>query len=524
MELGKLIEALSQPAAYPFAVAPVQVAQTHISVVFLAGSFAYKIKKPVQPGFLDFSTLEKRQFYCEEEVRLNRRLAPDVYLGVVPVTARDDTVQFEGPGPAVEWAVKMVRLPDEATLHAQLERDEGSVAQAELLARRIAEFHRNAPPAAIAADFAAVSRNVLDVLDRGEWQASGKATRTIHQRLRQLTEERLSQLRPLVETRAMRGTTRDCHGDLHLDHVYYFPDRPPPGDLVIVDCIEFNGRFRFIDPVADMAFAAMDFTYHGRRDLARVFSEVYFRETGDQEGRDLLELYTSYRAAVRAAVDRMKAEEPEVSPDERRRAWESVQRHELLALGQLESASKRPCLLLVGGLPGSGKSTLARALADRAGFEVIRSDVVRKQLAEGPGKPGPGNSLYSEDWHRHTYGACLATTVQWLGAGKRVLVDATFRRERDRHSFLAAARRTCVPAGLLICQARPPVVQARLAQRRGDVSDADWQVYLATAREWEAIGLETDALMRTINTEGSESEVTPRALAALIELGLWENR
>src|SRR5262249_19211033 len=154
------------------------------------------------------------------------------------------------------------------------------------------------------------------------------------------------------------GMTRDCHGDLHLDHVYYFPERQPPGNFVIVDCIEFNERFRYIDPVADMAFAVMDFMYHGRPELARAFRDAYFRASADAEGRALLPLYMAYRAAVRASVDGMKAREPEVAEAQRRRARVSSRRHWQLALGRLEKPSKRPCLLLIGGLPGTGKSTL----------------------------------------------------------------------------------------------------------------------------------------------------------------------
>src|SRR5262249_10832169 len=155
-----------------------------------------------------------------------------------------------------------------------------------------------APVASRAADYEAVSRNVLDVLDQSTSQVGVTVTRRVYERLKHLTEERLRQLRPLIEARAARGMTRDCHGDLHLDHVYYFPDRQPPGNFVIVDCIEFNERFRYIDPVADMAFAVMDFMYHGRPELARAFRDAYFRASADAEGRALLPLYMAYRAAV----------------------------------------------------------------------------------------------------------------------------------------------------------------------------------------------------------------------------------
>src|SRR5262249_5136357 len=216
MDLAALVDALSDPRAYPFAVLQIDVRQTHISVVFLAGPFAYKIKKPVAPGFLDFSTLAKRLYFCEEEVRLNRRLATDIYLGVVPVCTDGASVFVEGAGEAVEWAVKMVRLPEDATLHARLERSEVSFALAEAFARRIAAFHRDAKAGTHIASFEVVSGNMLDVLVQSKPHVSATLSSEVYARVLNLTEEALHHNRGLIEARAARGMTRDCHGDLHL--------------------------------------------------------------------------------------------------------------------------------------------------------------------------------------------------------------------------------------------------------------------------------------------------------------------
>lgn len=522
MELAGLIHALSDPAAYPFKVSQIEIRQTHISVVFLVESFVYKIKKPVAPGFLDFSTWEKRRHFCEEEVRLNRRLAPDVYLGVVPITQDARRVRMEGTGEAVEWAVKMVRLPEEATLHARLERGEVDSRLVEALARKIAAFHRDARAGGHVASLELVSRNLKEVLSQSKRHVGTTISAAVYDRLFKLTEEALRQNGDLIESRAVRGKTRDCHGDLHLDHVYYFPDRPSPNDLVVVDCIEFNERFRFIDPVADVAFAAMDFVYHGYRDLSRTFTAAYFVATGDEEGRALLPLYTSYRAAVRGSVDGMKVTEPEVSEPERQRALASAQAHWLLALGELESASRRPCLFLVGGLPGTGKSTVARALAGRADSEVIRSDVVRKELAGIANEERAGEATYSPEWNDRTYAACLERAEQMLFEGRRVLIDATFRQERHRQMFLDTARRWCVPCAFIVCSAPPAVVQERLDQRRHDVSDADWSVYLTAASSWEAPSAATRGRMRMLDTTGSWEELNRRAQELLAEQGVCE--
>ncbi len=339
MDLAHVIETLSAPAAYPYPVETVDVRQTHISAVFLAGNCVYKIKKPVKLDFLDFSTLEKRRHACAEEVRLNRRLAPEVYLGVVPVARTDDGLEFEGAGEVVEWAVKMQRLPDEATIQQRLGRGEVTAELIDSLARRIASFHRTADTNERIAGFGrfeAVSRLILDVLTESRPHVGTTVSEPVFARVGELAEQALARLRPLIEARAARGMPRDCHGDLHLDHVYYLPHNEPPGDLVIVDCIEFNERFRFMDPVADMAFPVMDLTFHDRPDLAGRFADAYFRATGDNEGRALLPLYTAYRATVRGMVEGLELTEKEVPEAERTAALIRARAHWLLAQRELE--------------------------------------------------------------------------------------------------------------------------------------------------------------------------------------------
>jgi uncharacterized protein len=527
MDFPRLLEALSAPAAYPYPVGVVEVRQTHISAVFLAGPHAYKVKKPVNPGFLDFRTLAQRRHFCEEEVRLNRRLAPQVYLGVVPVARTPDGVQVEGEGEVIEWAVKMERPPDEATLQERLRRGQVGVELVEALARRVASFHRGAEAnerIAAFGRFGAVARLVRDVFGQAAPQVGTTVSRAVFDRVQTLAEGALTCLRPLIERRAARGLTRDCHGDLHLDHVYFFPERQAPGDLVIVDCIEFNERFRFSDPVADMAFPAMDLAFSGRRDLARAFADAYFHASGDEEGRGLLALYTAYRAAVRGTVEGLLLAEREVPEPDRAAALGRARAHWLLALTELEAPGRRPCLLLVAGLPGTGKSNLARGLAAQAGFRVIRSDVVRKDLAGLPGgetrPPHLRESVYTTAWTERTYGECLRRAERLLADGERVLVDATFREERQRQTLLEAAGRWGVPESLLLCQADPTTVRQRLEARQEDVPDADWSVYRRLAGDWEEFGPLTRSALHPLSTEDSPEQVLSRALAVLRQAGL----
>ncbi|MCE9529617.1 MAG: AAA family ATPase [Planctomycetes bacterium] len=430
MKLEQLITDLSSPVAYPHSVEHVRICQTHLSVVFLAGPFVYKIKKAVRFDFVDFGSLETREHFCREEVRLNRRLAPNVYLDVVPITQNGAEVLVEGSGVPIEWAVKMRWLPDDASLKHALLHGDVDRRTVEKLARRIAKFHASAASNASIAQFGrfdVVAGNARDNLRDLSSRVGCVISRSVFERLTTLTESSLSRLRQLIERRAQLGVPRDTHGDLRLEHVYLFPEQAEPNDLVIIDCIEFCERFRFADPVSDMAFLVMDLAANGRRDLAKIFADAYFQASGDDEGRALLPFYVSYRAAVRAKVGAMKSDEPEVPPIERESALARSRARAIQAMSELDEPGNRPCLILMAGLPGTGKSSLANDLAQHAHLNVIRTDVVRKELAA---LADSAVSIYTDDWHERTYKECLRRADAFLFEGKRVIVDSFANRHR----------------------------------------------------------------------------------------------
>ncbi|MFQ5913064.1 MAG: AAA family ATPase [Nitrospinota bacterium] len=527
MEFQRLIEALSRSEAYPHPVDGVSVLQTHISGLFLAGPYAYKVKKPLNLSFLDFSTLERRRQFCREEVRLNRRLAPGVYLDVLPVTLREGRVRMGGEGEIVDYAVQMKRLPEERTLLRILQRGRLEAATLQELARRIAAFHESAESSGEISRWGrweVVAGNSRENFEQVKPSVGLSLSRRVFEKIRALTERELERRRPCIESRAERGVPRDTHGDLHLDHVYFFPDERPPGDLVILDCIEFNERFRYADPAADSAFLAMDLEFRGRRDLSRLFTDAYFAASGDEGGREVLPFYKAYRAVVRGKVEGIKAREAEVPALERDRALQGAKSHFLLALEILASPAERPCLVLVGGLPGTGKTLLAGRLERLSGFARIASDVVRKELAgvrEREETAAPfGEGIYTDEWNDRTYTACLERAEAHLFEGKRVLVDASFREERRRRAFLEAAHRWGVPVLFLQCEADAELVKARLERRGRDFSDADWKIYRESAAGWEPLGNETARVARPVPNTGKPEEAVKTALGILSAEGL----
>jgi len=527
MNLERILRDLLDPRAHPGAAdAPVLV-QTHASAVVLAGEHVYKLKKPVDLGFLDYSTLARRKAMCEAEVALNRRLAPGVYLGVVPICEIGGRAVLGGAGEPVEYAVHMRRLPEEATLAARVRAGPVDAVVLEDIGRRIARFHaeaRRGPDVAAWAVFERVRENCRDNFAGLAPHAGAVAPVEELLRLQLETEAELDAQRDRIERRARAGVPCETHGDLRLEHVYL----PAPGEIVVVDCIEFSPRYACADPAADIAFLAMDLCAHGAWPEARVLLRAYFDASGDEDGRDLVPLYVAYRSGVRAKVRALQANAPGIPAAQRAEALQLARAHVQLAVGELAPAGERPCLVLVGGLPGTGKSVLSSGLSAEARLEWLRADAIRKELAGldplSSGRSEVRAGIYTPEWNDLTYGECLARAKNLLFAGRRVLVDASFKEERRRLEFLDAARDWGVPAFFLECTSSPDLVRGRLESRTRDPSDADWGIYQHVQRTWEALRPRTQAVHATVDTSGPRPESLQKALAALAGAGLVGDR
>jgi len=490
------ITCLCNPALYPEPTSAVQHLQTHISHIFLTDQYAYKVKKPVDFGFLDFTSLEKRQFYCHEELRLNRRLSPDIYLEVV--TLWDDGqggLTFSGDGMVREYAVKMRRMPADRIMARLLEQGGVTTSEIALIAEKVAGFHATAERGAAIAPFGAIAA-IRENWDENLLQAAPYCGRTLsvsdHSLISAWVSTYLEQHRDLLEQRVQQGFIRDCDGDLHSENICL------DGQVHIFDCIEFNQKFRYSDTVADVAFLAMDLENHGRRDLAEQFVADYLALSGDTGLRGVLPLYLVNRAFIRGKVESFRLDDPLMPAPEKEAAAERARRFFRLARGYIVRERLVPTLFMTCGLTGCGKSAVAAELAFQLGLELISSDLERKRLA-GVASTERNPAIYTDQWNQATYQELYRRGAALLSHGRSVLLDATFRSRQERAHAIELAR-TCNAQAVILCPDCPEaVIRQRLAERqqRGDaVSDGTWDVYLQQAQQFELPTADEALLLR----------------------------
>ena len=499
----RLLAALSRPAVFGPDCGRVERLETHISCVFLAAHYAYKIKKAVDFGFLDFTTLAARRFFCTEELRLNRRLAPALYLDVVPITGSIDAPVLGGDGPALEYAVKMREFPQDALASRILVRGELSPADIDALAGKVAAFHDSSgvvprdgtfgSPEEILRvarqNFAQLRPHVATAVERDELEE-----------LRVWTDREHAACQGAFLRRRKEGFIRECHGDLHLNNIARIGD-----ELVIFDCIEFNEAMRWIDVMNEVAFTVMDLHYRGRVDLARRFLNAYLERTGGYAGLTVLRFYLVYRAMVRAKIARLRAAQLEAGAA-RRALLAEYRAHVTLARSYAQPT--RPALLVTHGLAGCGKTTLSQMLLETIGAVRIRSDVERKRMhgldAHERGATGIDRGLYAAGATEATYRELGALARQVVGAGFVAIIDATFLNRWQRDLFRNLAIELGIAFVIVDFTARNSTLRERIAQRAAagsDASDADLGVLDYQLRACEPLAPEEQAFVVAYDSE-----------------------
>lgn len=500
-----LIQALQNPALYDHPVRSFQLIETHISQVILTGDYAYKIKKPMNFGFLDFSTLDRRKHFCEEEVRLNRRLASKLYLEVLPITGTPEQPVIGGNGEPFEYAIRM-RQFDQSQLFDRLqERGELTPELLASVARQTAEFHEQLP--SIADDkplgtpeavYAAMQENfdqIRPLID----------DKTLHAQLDNLeawTQSTFERHRDLIGERRANGFVRECHGDLHLANITVFE-----GEVTVFDCIEFNEPFRWIDVINDLAFLLMDLESRGEYGLANRVLNTYLEYRGDFAALPLLPLYKAYRALVRAKIALFTLGNPDLTDAEKSDLLDRYKAYAQLA----EDYSDIPnhYLLATTGLSASGKSCVSAAMAAELGLIRLRSDVERKRLHGlaplADSKSGTGEGLYTQEASAKTYQRLADLAGELLGAGISVIVDAACLKHEERDLFAQVAEAQGVPFILIHCEAPEALRRQWIRDRKGDASEATEALLDAQQSWFEPLSAEEKA--HTVHLRTDEEHV-----------------
>jgi hypothetical protein len=510
----RLIQALSDRSVYEHPTTEIAVLQTHISWVVLTGPYAYKIKKPVNLGFVDFSTLAKRHFFCHEELRLNRRLAPQLYLEVVPLYGTPAAPCFHGPGAPIEYAVKMHQFAQDQLLSYLIAEGQLHGTHIDQLVQEVSAFHASIETADPGSHFGTPEAIYAPVQENFQHLVEAIDDPRRHAHVSELAgwcQRTFAAHRADFVARQQEGFVRECHGDMHLGNMILLDNH-----VVIFDCIEFNDALRWIDVVSDVAFLVMDLADRGRPDLAHRFLNGYLEATGDYGGLVLLPFYCTYRAMVRAKVAAIRLGQGELPPTEVAHVREEFGSY--LALAEQYTRPSRPRLWITHGVSGSGKTHYTARLVEATGAVRLRSDVERKRLfGLAPLERSAAQSdlqLYTPAATERTYAQLAQLTARVVQAGFAVVVDATFLQRAQRQAFRHLAAQLGVPCTILDFQAPEETLQRRVAQRNAhanDASEADLAVLADQLVAREPLTAEEQASALRIDTDA------PQALERLLE-------
>jgi aminoglycoside phosphotransferase family enzyme/predicted kinase len=502
-----LILSMMRPEVYGHPVEKCQLIETHISWVILTGPYAYKIKKPVNLGFLDFSRLEKRHFYCDEEVRLNRRLAAQIYLEVVPITGSTEHPSLAGEGPVIEYAVKMVQFPQQAQLDRLLDAGKLRSTHIDAIAQMIADFHRDTEVADDSMVYGSpeqvaqpVVENFAQIREQYRGRAEEQAWSGLLDDLEQWADKSFITLRPLFEERKEGRCIRECHGDLHLRNLAWLDDAP-----LAFDCIEFNPALRWIDVISEVAFLTMDLQARQQPELAQRLLNAYLENTGDYAGTRVLTFYLFYRAMVRAKVDAIRACQPGIGDTEKEEAEKDLLGYLQLAKSYIQPGS--PVLIITRGMSASGKTTLTQPLLEKLAATRIRSDVERKRLfglqAEQDARAATGAGIYTTNATKRTYMKLAELAGHVIDAGYSVVIDATCQKYEQRELFQSLASIKHVPYVILDFTASVETLRERIVSREKGASDADLAVLEHQITHWQTLRDEEQAHTLVVDTEKS---------------------
>ena len=476
-----ILECLQDPSAYPFKTHTAELVQTHVSWLFLTDTHVFKLKKPVNFGFLDFSTLDLRRFYCLEELRLNRRLCPDMYEQVIALRETDAGAAFAGDGKVIEYAVMMKRLPADRMLDVLVDSGRISAEEIRAVALAISRFHAEAPTSPHIAEFGSLEQIQSNWQENFEQTAQFRSSTlppAVSTAIRSYVETFAGSHRSLFTERVGNGYVRECDGDIHLGNICLLN-----GTAYIFDCIEFNERFRCSDTAADIAFLLMDLDYHHRPDLADAALTAYISASGDTDCAKLITFYKVYRAFVRGKVESLTILDAGIDPEAKGAAEKRAIGYFRLAQGYCMRSRLPPTLFITCGTMGCGKSTLAGQLAFELGLATFNSDTERKLLAglhpETAVQVSFGKGLYSNDMSQATYRQLERLAVGELASGRSVLIDAGFGTAAGRAAFARLAAYHGAEFVILYVQCDPGEQERRLNERssRGDsVSDGRIQL------------------------------------------------
>ena len=496
--MSQLIQSLLRPEAFPHPVTQIEVLETHISWVILTGKFAYKIKKPVDLGFLDFSTLTLRKRYCEDELRLNRRWAPDLYLGIVEIRGSEQHAAIGGGGPIVDYAVKMMQFPQSARLDAQLAAGMVDEADMRSIARMLATAHCNANVSTPRVE-ESINMPMRDNFD----EITRHFDSDTLQRLQEWTVNELQRLKPALVLRRDHGYVRECHGDLHLGNLVRLAS-----GITAFDCVEFSKTLRDIDVISDVAFLVMDLVAHQRSDLAYEFLNRYLELSGDYDGVELLDLYFVYHCLIRAKVAAIRLGD-RTSPAEAAEDKNNLL-HELEVARQFVSRP-RPIIIAMHGFSGSGKTSIAGLLMRSLPAIRVRSDIERKRIygygETDRSESGVDQGMYSKVASNAVYQRLGDVASRIVESGHSVIVDASFLKSADRDQLSDLAHRLKTVLLIIDARATHPVLIERViyrSQHQFDASEAN--VSVLNHQYAEADPLTTDERKKTISID-SESPV-----------------